>query len=263
VTDADPGDDPHSEVVVSGHPTDIGMGNGVGGVAPMACQAIQGAVSFAFPETYGDDPIGICEAAGQESAHAFGLDHELLCSDIMTYQFCGAKSFVNEDSECGEFQARPCACGGEVQNSHEYLLEVLGAAAPLSDPPVVTITRPNEAGQEVEPGFRVTADVTDPDGTIIRVELHIDGELVGSRFEEPWAIDAPDDLALGPHDVEVIAFDDTNAEGTSTVSVMVVEDDGDGGGRRSRGCSTGGAPSGGLAAVLLLFALALKRRRGQ
>jgi MYXO-CTERM domain-containing protein len=108
----------------------------------------------------------------------------------------------------------------------------------------------------------VTADVTDPDGTIIRVELHIDGELVGSRFEEPWAIDAPDDLALGPHDVEVIAFDDTNAEGTSTVSVMVVEDDGGGGGRRSRGCSTGGAPTSGFAAGLLLFALALKRRRG-
>lgn len=260
VTDVDPGDASHSEVVVSGHPTDIGMGNGVGGVAPMACQAIQGAVSFAFPETYGDDPTGICEAAGQESAHAFGLDHELLCSDIMTYQFCGPKKFEAEDSECGEFNARPCACGGEIQNSHEYLLEVLGPAAPLSDPPVVTILRPGEAG-EVEAGFEVEVDVAD-DGAILRVELRIDGELVGSRFEEPWDIEAPEDLALGPHEVTVVAFDETNVEGTAAVNVVVVEDDG--GARRSRGCAASGSGAGvgdSFAILGLALALALVSRR--
>jgi len=260
VTDVDPGDVPHSEVVVSGHPTDIGMGNGVGGVAPMACQAIQGAVSFAFPETYGDDPTGICEAAGQESAHAFGLDHELLCSDIMTYQFCGPKKFEAEDSECGEFNARPCACGGDIQNSHEYLLEVLGPAAPQSDPPVVTIVRPAET-DEVEAGFEVEVDVVD-DGAILRVELHIDGELVGSRFEEPWDIEAPEELTLGPHEVEVVAFDETNVEGTAAVNVTVVEDDGGGGGRRSRGCGVvPGAGGGGIALVLVGLALGLAARR--
>ena len=260
VTDVDPGDSPHSEVVVSGHPTDIGMSNGVGGVAPMMCEAIPNAVSFAFPETYGDDPIGICEAAGQESAHAFGLDHELLCSDIMTYNFCGTKSFVDEDSECGEYQARPCACGGDIQNSYQYLLEVLGPAPPKSDPPVVTILRPDE-GEEVGPGFGVDVDVTD-DGRILRVELRIDGLTVASRFAEPWSLDAPDDVAFGPHDVQVVAIDDTDIEGAAALQVEVTEDAG--GSRRSRGCAVAGGAAPTSAGVLLFglaLALATLRRR--
>ena len=200
VTDVDPGDAPHTEVVVSGHPNDIGLPNGVGGVAPMACEAISSAVSFAFPETYGDDPTGICEAAGQESAYAFGLDHEILCSDIMTYGYCGAKDFKSEDSDCGEYEPRPCACGGDTQNSHEYLLDVLGPAAPAGPPPEVTIVTP-EDGETVGPGFGVDVEIT-AEAPILRVELHVDGQLVGSRFAEPWSLEANGDIADGPHDLE-------------------------------------------------------------
>jgi hypothetical protein len=206
VTDVDPGDAAHMEVVVGGHPNHIGMGGGVGGVAPLTCGVVPNAVAYAFPETYGDDPQGICEAAGQESAHAFGLDHEYLCEDIMTYLFgCGPKSFQDQDVSCGEYNERQCYCGGQTQNSYQYLLGVLGPAEDDA-PPTVQITSPAD-GAGVEPGFTVQADASD-DGELDRLELYVDGDLVGADDAAPWSFTTAADLAAGPHQVEVRAIDD-------------------------------------------------------
>ena len=206
VTDVDPGAAAHMEVVVGGHPNHIGMSNGIGGVAPMTCGVIGNAVAYAFPETYGDDPQGICEAAGQESAHAFGLDHEYLCEDIMTYLYgCGAKRFVDQDVSCGEYSARSCYCGGNTQNSYQYLLGVLGPAE-NDEPPTVSITSPTD-GASVSPGFTVQAQAGDDSG-LDRLELYIDGQLSGADDAAPWSFTTPAGLGAGPHDVEVRAIDD-------------------------------------------------------
>ncbi|MBI2892639.1 MAG: Ig-like domain-containing protein [Deltaproteobacteria bacterium] len=256
VTDEDPGDTPHVEVVVSGHPSDIGMQEGVGGIAPMACQPVPNAIAYAFPETYGDYPQGICEAAGQESAHAFGLDHEFLCEDVMTYLFdCQVpKSFIDADAPCGEFSERACSCGGDTQNSYQFLLSVLGPAE-NNEPPSVVITGP-EDGDEVSAGFTVSATASD-DGAIDHLELWIDSQPVVTRQSEPWEFSAPDDIAEGDHEVEVLAFDDRGASASALVIVEVTADGGrDGGDRRSRGgCSAGGGNAGGLDAVAAVLAL--------
>ena len=69
----------------------------------------------------------ICETAGQETAHAFGLDHEFLCQDPMTYLVgCGAKSFQDEYVPCGEFQPRECNCGTPTQNSVQSMYQLFG-----------------------------------------------------------------------------------------------------------------------------------------
>ncbi|MBI2898453.1 MAG: Ig-like domain-containing protein [Deltaproteobacteria bacterium] len=226
VTDVDPGNASHLEVVVGGHPGDIGMSSGIGGVAPMACEPIPNAIVYAFPETYGDDPQGICEAAGQESAHAYGLDHEYLCEDIMTYLYgCGAKTFQDQDVSCGEYSERACSCGGATQNSYQYLMGVLGPAEEQDSPPSVAITRPAD-GAEVSQGFTVDVEANDDNG-VTRVDLYVDGELVDTDNSSPWSLDAPDDLGAGPHQVEVRAVDGAAGVGSDSITVDVNGDDPD------------------------------------
>lgn len=129
VTDVDPGDVPHVESVMGGGPGDVGMGSGVGGVAPMNgdCSPVERAVVYVFTRVFRSVQTE-CEVAGQESAHAYGLDHELDCRDPMTYlSDCGPKSFQDRAVNCGEYSSRSCMCGGRTQNSHQLLLTLLGA----------------------------------------------------------------------------------------------------------------------------------------
>jgi len=225
VTDVDPGEAPHMEVVIGGWPHVLGLpdgdgnGNGYGGIAPLGCGVVQNAVSFAFPETYGDNPAGICEAAGQESAHAFGLDHGFLCEDIMTYLVgCGQKRFVDQDVPCGELDPRACYCGAETQNSHQYLMDVLGPAR-ADAPPSVEITQP-EDGAVVDSTFGVEVEATD-DSSIAEVELYVDGELVAEDDAPPWSFEIPPELADGSHGLEVWAHDDSGQVAVDRIRVEV------------------------------------------
>jgi len=59
-------------------------------------------IVFAFSAQLGNRVRDVCETIGMEVAHAYGLDHGYLCSDVMTYlQPCGAKRFVDKDIRCG------------------------------------------------------------------------------------------------------------------------------------------------------------------
>ncbi len=127
ITDVDPGNVPHYELVVAGRPQDVGMQAGVGGVSPFSCGVIGNSIVFTFAEVYGTDYRSVCETNAQEVAHSFGLDHSRLCQDPMTYlSGCGDKSFQNVASACGEYSNRQCQCGGSTQNSVTLLDQRLG-----------------------------------------------------------------------------------------------------------------------------------------
>jgi hypothetical protein len=128
VTDQPPSTDDHILVVVGGKPADIGAKNKrISGLAPFSGGLIPRAVVFAFAATQGHKPQPVCETIAMEVAHAYGLDHQYLCSDVMSYlRPCGKRSFVDKDARCGEEKARPCAGGAAIQNSHRRLLAVLG-----------------------------------------------------------------------------------------------------------------------------------------
>lgn len=131
ITDVDPGSAPHLEVVVGGRSSDLGIELELGGLAPFAedCSVIPRAIVFVFAEIYGEDRQAICNATAQELAHSLGLDHQLLCSDPMSYlEGCGEKAFQDADARCGEYGTRMCACGGDTQNSVTALTDVLGLA---------------------------------------------------------------------------------------------------------------------------------------
>ena len=102
VTDERPTEDNFLMVAVGGKPTDIGIKDShhVSGLAPFNGSVIPRAIVFAFAATNNHDVQTTCETIAMEVAHAYGLDHEYLCKDVMTYlRSCGKKSFVDADAE--------------------------------------------------------------------------------------------------------------------------------------------------------------------
>ena len=130
VTDRAPGTRDHLRVLVGGRPTDIGeQERSIAGLAPFNGQVIPRAVVFSFAATQGHRARPVCETIASEIGHAYGLDHEYVCSDVMSYlPPCGKRRFVDKDVACGEGRPRPCASGAATQNSHRHLLAILGPA---------------------------------------------------------------------------------------------------------------------------------------
>jgi hypothetical protein len=204
ITEEDPGETPHIESIVGGTPTELGLDPGIGGIAPSEGCGNVAERTIVFTFEIWDTARDECETAAQETAHAFGLDHEFLCQDPMTYLFgCGNKTFQDIDAQCGEFEARLCRCGGATQNSVQVLRSVLGD--PDHVPPTISITEPAD-GATVEAGFTVRAEADD-DVSIDRVELWIDGELVETDVFTPYEFVTPIALSFGAHDVEARAVD--------------------------------------------------------
>lgn len=140
VTDEDPGDVPHIEAVIGGSPADVGLPDDVAGVSPFAadCSTIERSIVFAFTDALPDDPRTVCEVLAQEIAHSFGLDHERLASDPMTYlDYDGERTFQDRMATCGEFSDRKCGINGTTcrqrQNSVALLREHLGPRGGAGD----------------------------------------------------------------------------------------------------------------------------------
>ncbi|HEU0032539.1 MAG TPA: Ig-like domain-containing protein [Kofleriaceae bacterium] len=277
VTDQDPGNVPHIEAVFGGYPGDIGMPSGVGGVSPFTedCGIIENSIVFTFTEVFPDDAQTVCEVMAQEVAHSYGLDHELLASDPMTYlSYNGNRSFKDQLVSCGEYNARACGIGGSVcrnkQNSVALLKERLGVADAVA--PTLAITSPADQAI-VAPGFEVTATATDNVG-VTMAALFVDGQpaaMTPGAGPFTFATDAA--LAEGSHEIRVDASDGRNTQSqTITVTVQLGGGSGSGSGSGSGdggsgdgedgsaggGCSTAGGS--GLALGLAVLALARRRR---
>ncbi|MEM9455585.1 MAG: Ig-like domain-containing protein [Myxococcota bacterium] len=218
VTDIDPSPMPHDEAVVCGDGPSAGF-PGAGGVAPFSCGVIPNAITFTFPQTLGDDTQLIAEVIGQEAAHAWGLDHEFLCEDPMTYlSGCGPKTFQDIDAQCGEFNPRQCSCGGATQNSYQHILSTFGASAPDTQAPTAAITYPTD-GSVFEPGaeFDITVNVGD-DVQVADVTLFVDGTAEGSDGSAPFG---PWPVSNIPEGIYEFYIEATDSAGKTTLSPVV------------------------------------------
>lgn len=141
LTETNPGDVPHIEAVFGGSGTLLGLHADTRGVAPFSttCSVIESSIVFAFTDAIPASSKLVCEVMAHEIAHSFGLDHELLAEDPMTYlSFAGKRSFQDTVAACGETEARPCGARGypscrTEQSSYALLLERLGPAPAGSD----------------------------------------------------------------------------------------------------------------------------------
>lgn len=218
ITDVDPGDQPHHEVAVCGEADQIGFNpREVAGVSPMRCRPIENSIAFVFPPTFQHRTRAIAETVAHEAGHSFGLDHEYLCDELMSYLDCEPQYFRDEAAPCGTDAPTDCQCPRQLQNTHQMLLQSFGAA-PLT-PPTVVITQP-EDGAAVDPGFWVLADVTDIEA-MANVQLRIDGLNRLAIPDPPFQFRTPTDLGTGRHYVEVRATDRTGAIGTAMISVAL------------------------------------------
>lgn len=158
ITDEDPGDVPHIEAVFGGHPSDIGLPDNVAGVSPFTtdCSIIESSIVFTFTDVLPDDPRLMCEVMAQEIAHSFGLDHEMLPSDPMTYlDYDGDRSFKDRMASCGEFEDRKCGINGNMcrqrQNSVQLLRERLGTRGSNTTPGTTDNPDPDDSPGSSDP----------------------------------------------------------------------------------------------------------------
>jgi len=272
ITDQDPGNVPHMLAVFGGSPQHVGMPSGVGGVSPFTddCAVIENSVVFTFTDVFPDDAQVVCEVMAQEVAHSYGLDHEMLASDPMTYlSYNGNRSFKDQLVSCGEFSNRPCGIGGSVcrnkQNSVALLKERTGEADLVA--PTLSITSPADA-TTVPPGFEVTATAADDRGVTMATLYIDDAPVTTIAGVGPYEFPTDAALAEGDHAIRVEVSDGHNLQAQSIgVTVRIGsgpgggtsggDDDGESGGNVSGGCSASSGAGLGLAFALL----ALQRRR--
>ncbi|CAN5896619.1 hypothetical protein BH11MYX2_BH11MYX2_26430 [soil metagenome] len=244
IVDQKPTDDrPYNMTIVAGLPSEVGLPSSYGGVGHGTCDALNNAISCTFANyNWGQGQARIYELCGvvaQETGHNFGLDHVWefnngtssvsACKDPMTYRpSCGQKFFRNDLATCGEYQARPCKCGG-LQNSHQQLLNVFGPGTPTTTPPTIDVTTPTAAMGTIAAGFIVNATAGAQRG-VKTVDLYINGWKWASAAPAPWGpsgqptvnygIRIPDEVPDGVMDIVVKAADDIGVTTTApTVTV--------------------------------------------
>ncbi len=185
IVDDEPAAGDYVEAVIGGRPRDLGLPKAVAGIAPMdtnRCTVLPKAIVFVFAANLPDSTHLVCEVAAQEIAHAYGLDHQYLCEDPMSYlRGCGQKRFQNVDAACGEYDARDCMCGRDGQNSAQILKDVLGEkdgvtlGAPTKDsaPPEVSVVEPADGA-------------TLPGGAYVEIVASAEDDVSVSKVELVW-----------------------------------------------------------------------------
>jgi hypothetical protein len=219
----------YNEAIIAGKPGDVAEAQDILGIAPLAnnCSAEQNVISFSFANQHPADNrvLNICWTAAQESAHAYGLDHEFqftdgdsACSDPMTYRTdCGGEKFFrNKRALCGESKIRDCKCS-KTQNSHTMLEGIFGPGTPTTPAPTVSMTVPAPGTTTIANGVAVHANAFSKRG-VTRVELYLNGArwLVdpGIPFgpngqpASDYAFPLPASVPDGVIDIIVKAYDD-------------------------------------------------------
>lgn len=117
-------------VMVGGPSLDFGFDESVHGIAPWGGRVLRDAVAFVF-QSDDWDPAHLCEVGAHEVGHTLGLDHSRNCGDIMSYESCGPKEFVDEAAPCGEWAPRMCGTGRLRQNAYADLVLRVGRYDPV------------------------------------------------------------------------------------------------------------------------------------
>ncbi|CAN5915923.1 hypothetical protein BH11MYX3_BH11MYX3_46690 [soil metagenome] len=214
--------------IVAGLPAQVGLPADILGIAPLAgdCSPQDNVISFSFANAHpsGMRVMNLCWTVSQESAHAFGLDHEFMffdgkstCIDPMTYRNdCGGQHFFRDKgAQCGEFTGRACKCSAN-QNSHQKLLSLFGPGQILTAPPTSSITFPQPTATVL--GAVVGARAGSQRG-VAKVELVVNGFVwatVGGITPGPsgqpnpsdYSINVPANLPKSIVDIVVRASDD-------------------------------------------------------
>ena len=225
IVTSDPGAELHLEAVFGGEPTLLGLPRTVAGVSPFttSCSIIESSMVFVFTAALPVSARGVCEIMAQEIAHSYGLDHELLAADPMTYlPYQGKRWFQEQLAPCGEYTARPCGIGTSscraTQSSLLLLRQRLGVADAV--PPQGSLITPL-TGDSVGSTFTIEATATD-NIAIAEVVFLLDGTALGSLAEPPYQLTVKN-IAAGEH-VLTAEFVDQGRNVLRATATITVED---------------------------------------
>lgn len=234
ITETDPGNVPHHMALVAGTAADYGIPpNQALGKAELGssfCEPKDNAISLNIANDHRPGSgmtlaQNICWTVAQETAHSWGLDHEILCNDALTYDFssCGQRFFRNKASDCGEVGIsgpRACVCGGTLQNTHAKILAVFGASTGPQLEPTLRIDQPT-AGSQFPAGNKVFVTASSPRG-LTHIELWVNGWKwvdLPATTNSTYQITPPAELPDGVMDLKVRACDDIEVCAEQTVTV--------------------------------------------
>ena len=109
------------------------------------------------------------------------------------------------------------ACRGVVLLSGCYL------ATAANQAPFVTLEIPPPVSWLAEGDtVQLLATAGDPDGSVAKVEFHVDGLLLGEATAPPFGVRWPDVIA-GTHELLAVAVDNALERSTSAVAHVIVE----------------------------------------
>ncbi|MDB4952907.1 MAG: hypothetical protein JWO36_476 [Myxococcales bacterium] len=239
VTDVDPGSAPHFEVMIAGSPTQLGLPNGIGGIADYSCQSpgqcsqyIPNALVFDFTQVWGGNVNEDCSTAAQEIAHAWTLDHVVDPSDPMTYNnYSGMRTFKDArqcGSDCQNGQSpfgQTCvgqnhvcmSTGAQTQDELKIIKAIFGPAGAAA--PDVKILTPAQGSAQAK-GFTVEATCTSADG-VQEVDMSVDGVLISSLTAAPYKFTTATDLKDGAHKISVLCASKLLATATANADVVI------------------------------------------
>ena len=110
--------------------------------------------------------------------------------------------------------------GGESGPSNE--VSGTAVADPANLPPSVTLTAPANGTSFVAPAtIALTANASDPDGSVARVDFYQGGTLVGTDAAAPYTA-AWTNVPAGTYSLTAVAIDDAGASTTSAASTVTV-----------------------------------------
>lgn len=208
-----PATGPYSMVVFGGSCTSVAGEQGCGGIALLDCgDMLPSDITFVFPPGLRVDDLAT--VAAQEAAHAFGLAHTLDPDDVM---YPSLQQSVPSRFGAGNIPGGDANCqGGGFQDSHQTMLDVIGARGADSIGPSVRISEPR-SGAVIFLGETVSAEASDP-SNVAQVDLVVGGQLVATAEVAPYSFILPDSVATGAQAIEVQATD-----GLGNISIDRVE----------------------------------------
>jgi endonuclease/exonuclease/phosphatase family metal-dependent hydrolase len=110
---------------------------------------------------------------------------------------------------------------GALKNDTTILARSSGGET-TNSPPAVSLTAPDDDSVFDAPAtIVVSADATDSDGTVTRVDFHADGQVIGSATAAPYAV-TWSDVPAGTYILTAVATDDDGASTTSPGRTVTV-----------------------------------------
>lgn len=255
---------PYTMEMMGGSWTDTNIDSPAGGVAPGADCGALGQRHVVYTFTNGGSVTGAANTASQEAGHAWGLDHTVNCSSVMSYCGGGDGSFTSGCSALCESQCQGpnsagcrlqheefCGEGSNAQDDAAEMAFLFGGNEPDMEAPTVEIQSPMD-GENLPAGSNVKLRAVLSDnygGYGWKFLVKKDGEVVYDQVDYLRDVDDQYRAALnltkldpGVWELSVEAEDQYENITIETVTITVGEPDGSAG---TGGMDDGGSADGG------------------